>query len=297
MNHATTAVSAPRPLYWSMHRELWQNRSLYIAPLLAGCAGLLVFFIGFTHKSQSVGATDPTQPSVMLAMPYSHTAMLLIITALIVSVVYSLDALHSERQDRSILFWKSMPVSDLTTVLAKMSVPLVIVPVLAFAMSVATVFIILLTSTVVVLVRGQSVPMLWSKLPLFQMELVVLYSIVVMTLWYAPLYAWFTLVSGWAKRTVFLWAVLPVFAVCIIERLAFHTNYIGGEMALRSIGFVPLAFNLTTPEGTLIDPHLIPLSQLSPGTFLSTPDLWIGLVVAAGLIAAAVRLRRDREPI
>ena len=301
MNQPLTAVTSPRPFYWSVRRELWENHSIYIAPLIAGFIGILIYFISLGHISkssiQAFGVIDPQQPAVMLAMPYSHTAMLLILTALIVSVVYTLDALHGERRDRSILFWKSMPVSDLTTVLAKMSVPLIILPVLVFAMSLAAVVIILLVSTVALLVRGQSVAMLWTKLPFLQMELVVLYSIIVITLWYAPLYAWFTLVSGWAKRTVFLWAVLPVFAVIIIEKLAFHTSYIGRAMTERSIGFVPRAFILTTPQGGWIDPHLIPLSQLSPGTYFSSPGLWIGLLVTAGLIAAAVRLRRDREPL
>ena len=71
-------------------------------------------------------------------MPYSHAAMLLMVTAFIVGVFYCLDALHGERRDRSILFWKSLPVSDLTTVLSKASIPLVVLPLLVFAITVAT---------------------------------------------------------------------------------------------------------------------------------------------------------------
>ena len=40
-----------------------------------------------------------------------------------------------------------------------------------------------------------------------------------------------------------------------------------------------------------------PMTHLTPGNFLSSPGLWIGLAIAAAFLAAAVRLRRYREPI
>ena len=59
---------------------------------------------------------------------------------------YCLDALYGERRDRSILFWKSLPVSDLTTVLSKASIPIVVLPLLTFAVTVATQLIMLLSA-------------------------------------------------------------------------------------------------------------------------------------------------------
>ncbi len=111
---APAAMSATRPMYWSVRRELWENRSIYIAPLAAAAVGMLGFLIGFgaQHGMHAQAALDPAHQRVMLAMPYSHAAYLLILTAFIVGVFYSLDALHGERRDRSILFWKSLPVSD-----------------------------------------------------------------------------------------------------------------------------------------------------------------------------------------
>ena len=88
---------------------------------------------------------------------------------------YCLDALHGERRDRSILFWKSLPVSDLTTVLAKASIPLVILPLLTFAITVAMQWIMLLLSSAVLLASGLSVATLWTQLSLFQMSLMLLY--------------------------------------------------------------------------------------------------------------------------
>jgi ABC-2 type transport system permease protein len=288
-------------LSWSVRRELWEHRSLYLVPLAAVGLGMFVFFMSLTHLSrlhmQGFGAIDPTQSTISLAMPYSHTGMLATFAAIIVAMVYCLDALYSERRDRSILFWKSLPVSDLTTVLAKAMIPLVVLPLLVFAITVAAQLVILLVSTVAVLVRGESVTMLWAKLPLFQLQVELLYTLVVLALWYAPIYAWLMLVSGWARRTVFLWAVLPLLGIAAGEFIVFHTAHTFALLRDRLFGFAPTAYILQMPDGSVVDPHFIPVSQLSPGGFLSTPGLWIGLIVAAAMLAAAVRLRRYQEPI
>jgi ABC-2 type transport system permease protein len=293
---APAAMSATRPLYWSIRRELWENRSIYIAPLVAAAVGMLAFLIsmiGLRHSKHAL----PADPRIELVMPYSHSVWFLILTALIVGVFYSLDALHGERRDRSILFWKSLPVSDLTTVLSKASIPLVILPLLVFAITVILQPAMLLLNTAVLLASSSSAATLWSELPLIQLDLVLLYGLTVLTLWHAPLYGWLLLVSGWARRATFLWAVLPLLAIGVFERIAFRTSYFGSLLKYRLIGFAAHAFDLQGRDGVPVDPHFIPLTLLTPGKFLSTPGLWIGLVVAAVFLAAAVRLRRYREPI
>jgi ABC-2 type transport system permease protein len=298
--NAPAAMSATRPMYWSVRRELWENRSICIAPLAAATVYLLGFMISLIWLPHSMGelaALDPAHQLVALATPYSHAAMLLMVTALIVGVFYSLDALHGERSDRSILFWKSLPVSDLTTVLSKASIPLVVLPLLVFAITVALQLVMRLLATAVLLLSGGSAATLWTKLPLFQMELVSLYGLTVLALWHAPVYGWLLLVSGWARRAPFLWAVLPPVVIGVFESIAFHTSYFGLLMKDRLFGFAAEAFDLKDKSGVAIDPHFIPLAQLAPGRFLSSPSLWVGLIVAAILLAAAVRLRRYREPI
>src|ERR1700677_4576183 len=162
---APAPVSPTRPLYWSVRRELWENRSIYIA-LLAASA---VYLIGYTislfwvpRGMHGMGADESTPLIVQLAMPYAHAQMLLALTAFLVGIFYSLDALHGERRDRSILFWKSLPVSDLTTVLAKASIPFVILPGLAFVVTVATNLIMLLLSTAVLKGSSMSAAALWA---------------------------------------------------------------------------------------------------------------------------------------
>ena len=296
---APAVMSETRPMYWSIRRELWENRSIYIAPLATAGVYLFGFLISLfwvPRSMRGMGAHESLPPVNMLAMPYSHASMLIMLISLLVGIFYSLDALHSERRDRSILFWKSLPVSDLTTVLSKASIPLVVLPLLTFAITVALHLIMLLLNAAVLLVSGSGTAMPWAP-PLFEMELVTLYATAVMALWHAPLYGWFLLVSGWARRATFLWAVLPPLALAATEYIAFHTSYLGSLLQDRLLGFAAGAFDLKDKNGAPIDAHFIPLAQLAPGRFLSSPGLWIGLVFAAIFLAAAVRMRRYRDPL
>jgi len=108
---------------------------------------------------------------------------------------------------------------------------------------------------------------------------------------------WLLLVSGWARRATFLWAAGPPLALAAVEYVAFRTSYLGSLLRDRLFGFAAGAFDLKDKNGVPVDAHFIPLSQLAPGRFLSSPSLWLGLVFAVACFAAAVRLRRDREPI
>jgi ABC-2 type transport system permease protein len=296
---ATAALAPNRTLYWSVRRELWENRSIYIAPLVAAALGMLAFFINLIFLPRTLRALPsmvPAHQHMMIAMPYGHLAWLLIPTAFIVGFFYSLDALHGERRDRSILFWKSLPVSDRTTVLSKASIPLVILPLLVFVMAVSLHLVMLLLSTAFLLLLGGAAT-LWAHLPLFQMEVVLLYGLVVIALWHAPLYAWLLLVSAWARRATFLWAVLPLLGIGVFEWIVFRTSHFANLLHRRLLGFAWDAFSFTTPDGSPVDLHFIPVAQLTPGKFLSTPGLWIGLIFAAIFLAAAVRLRRYQGPI
>lgn len=298
---ALAPLSATRPLYWSIRREVWENRSIYVAPLIAAAVGFLGFLISLVWLPRSIRDGSLHHPHMsatgMLAMPYAHVAWVLILTEFLVGVFYSLDALYGERRDRSILFWKSLPVSDLTTVLAKASIPLVVLPLITFALTLALQLIMLLLSGAVLLMTGAGAANMWTQLPFVQMVVVLLYGLIVLALWHAPLYAWLLLVSGWARRATFLWAFLPLLAIGAFERIAFRTSYFGRWLQDRLMGFAADAFAFHTPDGLPVDPHFIPVAALTPGRFLGAPGLWIGLIFAAIFLAAAVRLRRYREPI
>jgi ABC-2 type transport system permease protein len=290
---APAAFPATRAFYWSVRRELWENRSIYIAPLAVAAVALFAFSIsaiaGIWEKALKL---DPAQASEAVAQPYDIAAGLMMLTGIIVSVFYCVDALHSERRDRSILFWKSLPVSDLTAVLAKVSIPLVVLPLLTFVIAFAMQGIMLLLSSLILLGRGQSVAALWTKLSFFRMSLLMLYHILTAhALWPLPIYCWLLLVSGWARRATFLWAALPLVAIGVVELIVFRTGHFAALVGSRLIGAAP-AFD--SPDNMFPSG---PMTHITAGTFLSSPGLWVGLAVSAAFLAAAVRLRRYQAPI
>jgi ABC-2 type transport system permease protein len=291
---APAAMSATRPMYWSVRRELWENRSIYIAPLAAAAValfGFLISLIWLPHTMRTVLALDPAHQREALAQPYNFAAGLIMAAAFIVSIFYSLDALYGERRDRSILFWKSLPVSDLTTVLAKASIPLLVLPLGSFTITVMTQSIMLLLGSVVLLASGLNVAPLWTQLQLHQTLLMLLYHLVTAhMLWYAPLYAWLLLVSAWARRTPFLWAFLPPLAIGVFEKIAFHSSHFAALLENRFSGG-------SEAVASMMGDPFTPGVHLAPGAFLTSPGLWIGLAFAAIFLFAAARLRRCREPI
>jgi ABC-2 type transport system permease protein len=292
-------ISPTRPFFWSVQRELWENHSIYLAPLIA--AGVVLFGSLLTayrlpQLRRNALALEPNRMRAAIETPYDMAAMMIMFTAFIVAVFYCLDALHGERRDRSILFWKSLPVSDFTTVLSKAFIPLVILPLFTFAVIIVTQFMMLLISTVALLPSGLA-GTTWKLLPWFQLSIVLLYAIVTMALWHAPVFAWLLLVSGWARRATFLWALLPWLAIAAIEKIAFNTAYFAQMLGRRVGGSFEAAFVVTKyPKGSHY-PIVDRLTQLDPLGFLSSPGLWIGLVIAAAFVVAAIRLRRYRGPL
>src|SRR6202453_2511292 len=158
VNVAVPAViPAGRRFYWSVRREFWENRSLYLAPLAVAALFLVGFLISAIHPPAQMGAAmalDPVRHQELVEQPYTFAAFVFMATTLIVSIFYCLDALYGERRDRSILFWKSLPVSDLTTVLSKAAIPLVLLPLLTWAITVVTQSIMLLINVTVFHARG-----------------------------------------------------------------------------------------------------------------------------------------------
>jgi len=285
---APAAPSETRPLYWSVRRELWEYRSIYIAPLAVAGLALVGFLIATIGRALT--SPDLVQRRLILAQPYTFATALIMASTFIVAIFYSLEALHAERKDRSILFWKSLPVSDTTTVLSKASIPLVVLPVLTIAITLATQWIMLLLSTLVLIGTGMSPATLWKQLPMFQSGLIY-HLITVHVLWHAPVYGWLLLVSGWARRAAFMWAVLPVFALCGLEKIAFNTTYLTALLKYRLSG--PEVFDMA-------EPGRFPMGAMAHhalGTYLTSPGLWLGLIATAIFLAAAAWQRRRQGPI
>ncbi|HYA25363.1 MAG TPA: ABC transporter permease [Terriglobales bacterium] len=293
---AVASLSQTRPFYWSARRELWENRWILIGQL----AVALVFLVGFLFNMarwldnmRNLSITDPAKYWEMVSEPYNIGAGALMGTLILMSIFYCSDTLYGERRDRSILFWKSLPVSDVTTVLAKASIPLVILPLLTFGITIVVHLIMLLLSSIVLPLSGMSVASLWRELAIFPMWGMLFYHILLAhVLWPFPVYCWLILVSGWARRAPLLWAALPVVVIGGLEKLIFHTSHFAAMVGTRLIGSgapTDITSGAMFPTG--------PMTHLTPLRYLGSPSLWAGFGVAALFLIAAVRMRRYRDPV
>jgi ABC-2 type transport system permease protein len=306
---AETVATAPAPparfawtrLYaWSIRRELWENRSIYLAPLAIGGVTLLGSMLSLSHLHRGMTVlTTPGAPAkavfnatMGLFVPYSFSAAAIMLTGLLVSFFYCVGALYGERRDRSILFWKSLPVSDTVTVLAKATMPLVAVPLVSLLAVYAVQAITLAVSLVAVVAQGFDPSLYWSHAGLSTMWVMLPYGLIVLALWHAPLVGWLLMVSAWAKRTPILWVIVPPAALAVLELIAFGSHHVWDFILNRLWG-----------GGVVWTAHLDgkhPVSRLDQVDFLRVfawPDIWVGLVFAALFLAAAVWLRRRRDPV
>jgi ABC-2 type transport system permease protein len=292
---AAVTIPAARLMYWSVRRELWENRAIYVAPVAVACVFLFGFSISILHVLVEMHAApwlDVMQQRELFGQPYEFAEDLIMGAVIVVGFFYSIEALHGERRDRSILFWKSLPVSDLITVLSKASIPIVVLPLLAFAITVLTQWMMLVISSAVLLGSGQNVAILWSRVGIFhRWPMLLFHFLCIHGLWQSPIYAWLLLISVWARRVPILWAALPPLTIGIVEKVAFNTTYFGSLIGNRFTGG---SEGIAIMErGRAMDPMML----FAPLHFFINPGLWFGLALTAAFLAAAVRLRRDRGPI
>ena len=293
---AAPLLTPARPFFWSVYREVWENRALYLAPLSVAAvilfASLLYALVGLPSRISKLATYPVARQHEIVAGPYNAIGGSLVFTAFLVAAYFCLEALYGERRDRSILFWKSLPISDRTTVLAKVMIPLVVLPSIVFVIALTTQVALLFGSSIILSMRGVSPEPLW-QLAFVQRTIAMLFSMFALAVWHAPIYCWFLLASAWAKRAPVLWATVPVLAIGIFEQITTRTNYFQKVMRSRLIGWYELSFDFKAAGS---DPDN-PLTLMTPLRFLTTPGLWIGLAFAALFVSLAIRLRRDREPI
>ncbi len=295
---AVSALPATRPLYWSIRRELWENRSIYLAPLIVAAVVLFASLInvtGLPKKVRALAASGGAEQHEQLVKSFGMAPAPIMLATFLVALFYSIDALYGERRDRSILFWKSLPVSDRTTVLAKASVPLVLLPAIAYVLSVAVVLVMVLYATSVLLVNGLSPAPVLRELSLGSQLIIMFYGLAVHALWFAPIYCWLLLLSVWARRMPALWAALPPLVLLMMERMVSTARPLSSLLKYRLVGGMSEGF--TTFRQPAGDSVVERLSELTPLRFLSAPGLWVGLGFAAVCVFTAVRQRRKREPI
>jgi ABC-2 type transport system permease protein len=307
------AIPAWQVMVALIRREFWEHRALWTAPLITG--GLMVLSTLLVHMGRNQWGTFPVfvGPGSANSNPHALGVMIssarqigvsvpLYLAAVVTVFFYLLSSLYDERKDRSILFWKSLPVSDAATVLSKLLVALVVVPLGVFVAAIVTDVLqrwVWDIRYALGLVGGPE--FIWDTLAWAKVEAFMLLVLALAVLWYAPIAAYLMVISAWARRNAFLWAVLPPVILTVVERIAFGTRYVT-DLLLYRLGGV--WFDLWNnfrghggPDSSFWKQHTFPsaFDMVSFRDLFTNVDLWLGLIVAAALVYAAIRIRRYRD--
>lgn len=290
-------IGAGSTLAMLVRREFWEHRALWIAPLVVAALMVVSAFVAsvkyrLTHADMHHDGSDGM---TMFSVMQSAVSMPLALVTLIVLSFYLLDCLYAERKDRSILFWKSLPVSDNLTVLSKLLVALLVVPLGVFALGLlVSLSFVGIWELNAAFGRLPPIPG-WDTLAWLKGEMALLACLMVGVLWYAPFAAYLLVVSAWSRRSPFLWATVPVVLAPLLERMAFGTTYLWKLLAYRTYGIWQTLFPYPHLGRGRADALASVFGQLRFGAAFSDIDLWLGLAVTAALVFAAIRLRRYRD--
>ena len=296
-----------------LQRELWEHRSIYIVPIVVAVVMTLaaltgqVSINGMEHVDIGiVGASnlpDNARAAVLSGIMIGLSTTF-VFSMWILTIFYALDSLYAERKDRSILFWRSMPSTDLETVLSKLLTAMLVIPLVTFAMILVTHLAVLLFASVWVAARGGSgLTLIWGSVPFFDNWTATLIFVLALPLWLSPFTGWFLFVSAFTKRSPFLTAFLPIAILPMLENMLFDTAVFAEAFFVRSIK-MPLFINPGTMErlfeegdgfALLADAQLSLLGLMDLGGFLTNPGLWLGLIVCGLFTAAAIYMRRYRD--
>ena len=306
-----------RNLLWLVRREVWEHRSLWIAPLVMAGVILIVTLLGGVHFNGHggfwIGTTDgadlaamspedrerlrhaisPKDHSVVDAVVlgvYSGITISMFVVLGFVVFFYLLDTLLAERRDRSILFWKSLPVSDGEVVTSKALTALVAAPV--FVMLVSAV-LLLLFSAVASLRLAQLPVSPWSASAWLDLQVILLGFVPMIVLWYLPIAGYLLVVSVWARKNAFLWAVLPWAAMLLIELMITQGTNVLEFLGDRFGGYARI---IGTDAHVDPDPDkIIGAAYELMGRVYGDYHIWVGAIAGVALIYAAVRIRRYRD--
>ena len=281
-------INTTRPFLTLVRRELWEHGSLIWAPLAMALMIIVVSLVsGMVKGSVDIDlGEDRPLPELfgdaekqrgIFTLVMAGLVLPQLLVGFVVVFFYLLDSLFTERRDRSILFWKSLPVSDAKTVLSKLFVALVAVPLWSWALSLVVGLVVF--GVVAAQVSGTPAAGLgtWHGGTWLTVQAAMLGKLAIGVLWYLPVAGWLLLVSVLAKRAPFLWATLPFLVLSLAERIALGSNVVGALVAQRLFGFRE------------------EVSLMSEFPLLASPGLWIGVAVGAALVYAAIRVRRRSD--
>ena len=298
---------------WLVRREFWESKGMFLwAPVVV--ALVMIVFMGLSTINAGVhfsgmDATGAEQQAItarMIAGSYMASSMPLFLMLGVIIFFYCLGALYDDRKDRSILFWKSLPISDQQTVLSKVAVALGMAPLITFVVAIATSLVLVAMLGVSLAVKGTPIFGLVLREPAFYLApLEVLAFLPVYALWALPTIGWLLMVSSWARSKVFLWAVgVPLLAIVIIKWVNFQlgagwsSDWLWRNViAARGLGgLIPgiwFYFDPVAPEQMLMraqQPSGLSLLSVLTDSWktLAGPSVWTGAVAGIAMIAVAI---------
>ena len=336
MNAPAKAMTHPTHKFrLLLRREYWEHKGGFLwAPLVAGGIFLLLSIMGFgvgeMAARRSSGNFDIdgrgfTVSGIDLGALTSHmdaadlqklghgidvslfmaSSWPFIVMAFVV-FFYCLGALYDDRKDRSVLFWKSLPLSDGETVLSKVASAILVAPVLAVGAALATMLgLLVIASGAVLLHGGNPFTLVWGPASPLTVAGQMVAMIPVYALWALPTAGWLLLCSAWAKSKPFLWAIMiPVFAGIFVtwfdlmhlfdlEAGWFWKNIVARALLSVAPGSWLDATSMRRFEG--LDALGTFAAVRNTYSTLLTPQLWVGVVAGAAMIFGAIRLRRWRD--
>ena len=188
-------------------------------------------------------------------------------------------------------------MSDGLTVASKLLTAFVVVPIGVFLLAMVTYFVFALIIAVRVAIGTAPDLLVFDAVSWLQLEIIMLGELILGVLWYAPAAAAMLLLSSWVRRPV-LWATLPTIFAPVLERIAFGTHHVWNFLHYRTVGIWAillhdLNINPERMQSQTLSSAL--MQQLHFGAAFADAGLWSGVVVAAALVYATIRIRRYRD--
>ena len=290
----------PSKILMPFRREIWEYQKSFVGTFAGVSALVLVVLLyAIFHVSGFIEQTPDFEITIEGQATPIHDFNFRIATAgylsfigfisLIVSVYYMLSSLFDDRRDRSILFWKSMPVSETQAVLTKLATGLFVIPLIALAIGALSLVInVLVVSLWLPAYTPLSFLHIWSGAEIFSAVWYEVVFIAVTGVWLAPFFAWFMFASAFSKKSPFLIAFIPPLVFTLFEKM-----FLGSATLIKMIGAYLPDFHLI--QHTMADFDSVLQQQLK--VFLIGPEIVYGLVVTVILTVASIWLRNNRYEI
>ncbi|MGB1261835.1 MAG: hypothetical protein ACPG52_02900 [Cognaticolwellia sp.] len=214
--------------------------------------------------------------------------------ALLVQLYYFLTCLFDERRDLSVYFWRSMPVSDATTIAVKLFTGALIIPAIFMLAATAAMLMAGLLGFIGCIVLSVSYELsfwhVWGTLDIFSNIALIWLSLIPFVLWLFPLYAWLMLMSMFANKAPFLWAILPIITLILVE--AFLVNYFN----LSSSFFASTLSDYFVIHVDHVDGHVKEnINNLLPIKLLMSKVNIVAIALGVGLMYVTYWLRVNRN--